>query len=81
VCASWWRRFRPDEGFARLEAQTHIATRTDARLRPFDWYKDHVLRGAVALGLPAGYVALIEATAADRDPDPERRGRELAIYG
>jgi gamma-glutamylcyclotransferase len=63
-----------------FEAQTYVATQSDARLRPLDWYKEHVLRGARALGLPAHYVAAIEAIAADPDADDERRHRELAIY-
>ena len=32
----------------------------DTALRPFDWYKEHVLRGAREHGLPAAYVAGIE---------------------
>lgn len=64
-----------------LEVEIYVATRIDPSLRPFDWYKEHVLRGAVAAGLPAEYVAMIRAVAAVRDPDQERRRRELAIYG
>jgi gamma-glutamylcyclotransferase len=64
-----------------LAAETYIATCSDATLRPLDWYKEHVLRGARALALPPGYIATIEAVAADIDPDAARRLRELAIYG
>ena len=35
--------------------------RTDASLRPRDWYKDHVVRGAREHALPADYVRQIEA--------------------
>jgi gamma-glutamylcyclotransferase len=63
-----------------LETEIYVATRTDPSLRPFDWYKEHVLRGALAAGLPAEYVAEIEAVATLRDPDEQRRRRELAIY-
>jgi hypothetical protein len=62
-------------------AETYVATNTDSRLRPLDWYKEHVLRGARAAGLPVDYIALIEAVVADVDSDEERRARELAIYG
>jgi gamma-glutamylcyclotransferase len=65
---------------ATVMAQTYIATRTLAGLRPLDWYKEHVLRGARSLGLPPTYVEAIEAIAADTDPDPSRRDRELSIY-
>ena len=45
-----------------------------------DWYKEHVLRGARELGLPAQYVAAIERIAADIDADEQRRRRERAIH-
>ena len=64
-----------------LDAETYIATDIDPRLRPFDWYKEHVLRGARAADLPADYIASIDAVIADADPDNERRMRELVIYG
>jgi gamma-glutamylcyclotransferase len=64
-----------------VAAETYVATSTAAGLRPLDWYKEHVLRGARSLGLPAAYVAAIEAVDADPDPDRARRERELSIYG
>jgi len=63
-----------------LAAETYLATCSDASLRPLDWYKEHVLRGARALALPPAYIAAIEAVAADTDRDAARRLRELAIY-
>lgn len=65
----------------RCLAQTYLATQQDARLRPLDWYKEHVLRGARAIGLPAAHLAIIEAWPCDIDADAARRQRELAIYG
>lgn len=70
---------RTAEG-GNVPAETYVATRTADGLRPLDWYKEHVLRGARSLGLPAAYVAAIEAIAADADPDRARHERELAIY-
>ena len=61
-------------------AETYIATICDPSLRPLDWYKEHVLRGARAIGLPSAYVASIEAVVAEVDPDKARRARELSIY-
>lgn len=63
-----------------FKAETYIATHIDSRLRPLDWYKEHVLRGAKAARLPSGYIALIESVVADVDSNVERRARELAIY-
>src|SRR5512140_390128 len=64
-----------------VPAKIYIATHTGTDLRPLDWYKEHVLRGARALRLPAAYVATIEAVAADVDADAERRARVVDLYG
>lgn len=64
-----------------LLAETYIATQTNPHLRPLDWYKEHVIRGAIAIALPSDYIDEIQAIAADVDLDEERRTRELAIYG
>lgn len=64
-----------------LEAETYVATRIDPALQPLDWYKEHVLRGARAGGLPADYInSMIEAVEAIIDQDEERKRRELAVY-
>lgn len=63
-----------------LQAWVYYATRINDSLKPFHWYKDHVLIGARENGLPADYIARIEAVESIDDPRPERHGRELAIY-
>jgi gamma-glutamylcyclotransferase len=63
-----------------LEAFTYCATVTDPALQPYDWYLEHVLKGALEHGLPADYVAALGKVAAYPDFDPLRRARELAIY-
>ena len=63
-----------------FSAETYIATKFDSSLRPFDWYKEHVLRGARSIGLPESYIASIEVVVADVDAEEERRTTELAIY-
>jgi len=63
-----------------LEAQTYVATKIDPDLRPFDWYKEHVLRGARANHLPESYVSAVEGIPSDKDSDSERRALELAVY-
>lgn len=63
-----------------LRCRTYLATRTDPTLQPFCWYREHVLRGAIALRLPAAYVESIRATGFVPDPDLARRRRELQIY-
>jgi gamma-glutamylcyclotransferase (GGCT)/AIG2-like uncharacterized protein YtfP len=68
------------EKFGNIEAQTYLATQFDSSLRPLDWYKEHVVRGAKAIDLPQSYIALIEAVPCDVDTDADRRANELAIY-
>lgn len=62
------------------KAETYVATRIDPHIRPFDWYKEHVLQGATSNDLPTDYIAMISSVAADIDHDINRRTRELAIY-
>ena len=63
-----------------MAAETYIATHIDSSVRPFSWYLEHVLQGALATGLPDDYVAAIRAVPAAMDPDRQRHARELAIY-
>jgi hypothetical protein len=72
-------RVRLDDG-SSLAAFTYCATRIDPALRPFDWYREHVLRGAREHGFPHAYIQWIEAIECVADPDTARCLRELAIY-
>jgi cation transport regulator ChaC len=62
------------------QAFTYTATNIDESLRPLDWYKEHVIRGARENALPVGYIKKIEAIKCDEDTDTERREREMSIY-
>jgi gamma-glutamylcyclotransferase (GGCT)/AIG2-like uncharacterized protein YtfP len=64
----------------RFHAWMYFATRIDDSLKPFHWYKDHVLIGARENGLPADYITQIEAVESNNDPRHKRHERELAIY-
>lgn len=63
-----------------LEAFTYFARDIAEHQRPYDWYKEHVLRGAIEHGFPSHYIATIEATASKPDHDTARHHRELSIY-
>lgn len=63
-----------------LEAFTYFARDIAVHQRPYDWYKEHVLRGALEHGFPQHYVETIEATASKPDRDAVRHQRELSIY-
>ena len=63
-----------------IEAFTYFARDIGEHQRPYHWYKEHVLRGALEHGFPRHYVERIEATASKSDHDEERHHRELSIY-
>lgn len=58
----------------------YYATHIDPDLRPYTWYKAHVLRGAREHGLPSRYIALIEGIETVEDSDRVRHAMETAIY-
>jgi len=63
------------DGRALHQVATYIADRDaiDATLRPYQWYKDFVVRGALEHNLPGAYVEKFIAPAEARgDPDPVR---------
>jgi len=64
----------------KLNAFTYYATHTDQDLRPLQWYKEHVLRGARENRLPEHYINKIELVESIDDHDAERHARELDIY-
>lgn len=65
----------------RLQALTYYALAVDPTLRPFDWYKQHVLKGAIEAGLPREYIdSVIHAAESIDDDDRLRHAAELAIY-
>jgi hypothetical protein len=69
------------ESVGTVAAETYVATAIDPGLLPYSWYKQHVLRGAIASDLPAAYIASLEAMPCVADPDRARHAREMAIYG
>lgn len=62
------------------QALTYFATRIAPGLKPYEWYREHVLRGAREHGLPTEYVRAIERVETVPDPDRARHERELSIY-
>ena len=64
----------------QIEASTYCAVETDATLNPYNWYKEHVLRGARENNLPQDYISLIKKIESLPDPDMDRHAQELAIY-
>lgn len=63
-----------------IKATTYYATNIGSNLKPYHWYKHHVLTGAKENGLPAEYIEKINRVESVTDPKPERHESEMAIY-
>ncbi len=61
-----------------FSAVTYCATDIDPSLKPYHWYKEHVVRGAKEHRLPPEYIRSIEAV--ESIPDPQNHEKELSIY-
>jgi gamma-glutamylcyclotransferase len=61
-------------------AVVYYATDIDPNLKPYSWYKHHVLVGASENNLPAKYVAGIEGVDSVVDQDRTRESKELNIF-
>lgn len=64
----------------RERALIYLGTNLDSTVRPYPWYREHVLRGARENNLPTEYIDTILAVECMEDPDPQRAERELSIY-
>ncbi|WP_414446799.1 gamma-glutamylcyclotransferase family protein [Burkholderia sp. 22PA0099] len=64
----------------RILACSYRATDKDAALKPFEWYKHHVLAGAREAGLPDDYVATLDMVEAIVDPNPAQTEKEMLVY-
>lgn len=60
-------------------AIAYIADHIDPRLRPYDWYKEFVVRGAIDHKLPGAYIRRLQLTESKPDPDPKRSARNHAL--
>lgn len=60
-------------------AWAYIGLKVEPGLEPYDWYHAIVVAGAREHGLPAKYIAMLEAAPRKPDPDPERTRRHLAL--
>lgn len=63
-----------------IPAFTYYATNIKPGLKPFHWYKHHVLYGARHSNLPADSVDQILSIESIEDPDDARTLRELSVY-
>lgn len=69
-----------DSDHGRLGVFAYRAVETDTTLRPYTWYREHVIRGALEHGFPDAYLQRIRTVAVIDDPDANRHAKEMAIY-
>ena len=81
-CGVGYERKRVEVRFSDqfLVASTYIALHIDRSLKPFHWYRQHVIHGAEQAGLPEQYVKHLKRLEYLQDRDHDRALRELAIY-
>lgn len=60
----------------RTPVPAYYATFVDPGLRPYDWYKEQVVAGAIRYELPAEYIRELQTVPSVADPDPGRTARE-----
>ncbi|NNE38679.1 MAG: gamma-glutamylcyclotransferase [Gammaproteobacteria bacterium] len=63
-----------------ISAFTYYGLVLESSLKPFIWYKEHVLRGAEEHDLPPDYIKVIQAFKSIPDPDKKIHEHELSIY-
>ncbi|MEM0514172.1 gamma-glutamylcyclotransferase family protein [Pseudoalteromonas sp. YIC-827] len=63
-----------------IRAYCYIANTRDRVALPFDWYVQHVYRGAQEASLPEHYIAEIGRQASIEDLNRERHLREMKIH-
>ena len=66
---------------ATHRALAYVATDKRPGLPVFDWYLEHVLRGATENGLPPDYVESLRRIPTVADGDVGRVAKERALYG
>lgn len=60
-------------------AKAYQATDIDRSLTPFSWYRALVVAGAREHRIPEDYIALLEAVAAQEDPDRVRHNKNMRL--
>ena len=63
-----------------IKAITYYATNLSNTLKPFTWYKEHVLTDAQETNLSKEYIGTIEAVLAAEDYDKEREAEQFSIH-
>lgn len=62
-----------------ITAISYIATKKKPALRPYDWYKSFVVKGAIEHGLPTKYIEGLKTFESITDPNIKRRAENEAL--
>lgn len=62
-----------------LKATLYIAIPIESDAKPYEWYKEFVVSGAIQCGLPAHYISDLKGVEAVKDPDAMRNAMNNAI--
>ncbi len=62
------------------ECFLYTALRKHEHLKPYCWYKNHVITGAKEAQLPSHIIEHIESFETMRDPDEQRHQEQMAIH-
>lgn len=64
----------------QVAAHCYIANTTDAQILPYDWYMQHVHRGALEAGVPNAYSDAIKSRPTCQNSDSARAAIEFAVH-
>ncbi|NMM41542.1 gamma-glutamylcyclotransferase family protein [Pseudoalteromonas arctica] len=64
----------------QVAAHCYIANTTDAQILPYDWYMQHVHRGALEAAVPNAYSDAIKSWPTCQDSDTVRAATEFAVH-
>ncbi len=64
---------------AEITVAAYKATKTNPAILPYTWYKALAVFGAREHGLPAAYIALLEAAPATEDPNRKRHDKKMRL--
>jgi hypothetical protein len=62
-----------------LKASTYIGTIFNQSLKPFHWYKDFVIQGAIQSRLPQNYISILQTAGSICDHDKKRQSENNNI--
>ena len=71
--------FRVETANGPEMATTYLATGRVEDLRPYDWYLELIIAGALEHGVSNSHIVQLSAESYDRDPDEGRQTRSVAI--